>query len=155
MRKFFILTFTVLYSTLVGIAQEIPTSLTIPVEGLSNEQIDFSSSIHNHSDWENLGDSVKWARYLGETSHSNVDTGYSDLQKIVLPADYNQEMIFIDLSIDDKMSFINDKLEIATGLLTTWIQIEPKFFFEPRFSFSCQLTQGIEFKASIGNYYQH
>lgn len=56
--------------------------------------------------------------------------------------------------VQDKLSFLKEKLLITPGLRTTWFSPTNKVYYEPRFNFQYQISNNFKLKAAAGQYYQ-
>jgi len=84
---------------------------------------------------------------------NSIDYTYSQNDTLTI-IDRHTMGLTLSTYVQDKLSFLNDKLNFTGGLRTNYFSNTNKIYFEPRVNGSYQMSSKLKFKASIGTYYQ-
>ena len=68
--------------------------------------------------------------------------------------DRNGKALLSGVYLQDKLKFLNDKLQFLPGIRTSYFQTTSKVYYEPRASLSYNLTDWLILKGAYGKYYQ-
>ena len=127
----------------------------------NDNQVNVINGIYEDNDLKDytLNSGLTWKTDLGEIEmgvfSSNYDIDYSYVQNdtnTVLAIDDQSNLSGVYLQ--DKIRFINGRLQIVPGLRISNYQETNKMYYEPRISFALNLTDLITFKGAYGKYYQ-
>ena len=115
----------------------------------NNNLLDFTAKI----DLENKITEKNKFEYGAQTIFNYIDYTYSQNDTLTI-IDRKTKGLTVSGYAQDKMSFINDKVNISAGLRYNFFTGTNRSYLEPRFNISYQANQELKLKASAGNYYQ-
>lgn len=114
-----------------------------------NNLLDFTGKV----DFECKIDHTQKLEFGGQSIFNSIDYTYSQNDTLTI-IDRKTKGLTLSGYLQDKLTFLDEKLNLTAGFRYNFFTNTNKSYIEPRFNASYQFNSKLKFKASVGRYYQ-